>query len=46
MLFKLVMVIGVVLGLVIAALGHPKIGGMLLGGRRDGTDDHDINEGF
>ena len=46
MLFKLVMLIGIVLGLVIAALGHPKIGGLLLGGRRDGTDDHNVNEGF
>ena len=46
MLFKIVMAVGIVLGLVIALLGHPKIGGMLLSGRRDGTDDHDINEGF
>lgn len=45
-MFTTLIVIGAILGLVIALLGHPKIGGMLLGGRRDGTDDHDVNEGF
>ncbi|MCI4644293.1 MAG: hypothetical protein MRY64_05870 [Hyphomonadaceae bacterium] len=46
MLFTVMIVVGAILGLVIALLGHPKIGGMLLGGRRDVSDDHDVNEGF
>lgn len=45
MLFSAILSIGLGLGLAIAALGHPSIGGALLGTRRR-TDDHRENEGF
>ena len=44
-MFATLLLLGAVSGLVIATLGHPRIGGMLLGSKCR-SDDADINEGF
>ncbi|MEM1106545.1 MAG: hypothetical protein AAGH87_09165 [Pseudomonadota bacterium] len=44
-MFAALLVLGAVGGLVIATLGHPRIGGALLGSRRR-SDDPDLNEGI
>jgi len=44
-MFGTLLLLGTAAGLVIAALGHPRIGGMLLGSNCR-SDDADINEGF
>ncbi|MEM9739633.1 MAG: hypothetical protein AAF829_07165 [Pseudomonadota bacterium] len=44
-MFAALLILGMALGLVIALLGHPAIGGAILGSKRR-SDDHDLNEGF
>ncbi|MEL6662351.1 MAG: hypothetical protein AAFR33_05045 [Pseudomonadota bacterium] len=44
-MFATLLVLGTGLGLVIATLGHPKIGGALLGSTCQ-SDDADLNERF
>lgn len=44
-MFGALMIIGLGLGMVIALLGHPKIGAMVLGGRCRSAD-HKLNEGL